>query len=89
MITEFFIDKFFYLFEHLWLKLNIDLSFFAELVDVASSHLDTVINVIKAVQFVMPNGVKLLIPFVFLLIFLRLLICLLWFIVDLFKALKP
>lgn len=82
MIIEFFIDSAFDLFEYLWLKLNIDLSFFAEMIDIASSHLDTISNVLKAVLFIVPSGVIALIPFVFLLVTLRLLFALFWFLAD-------
>ena len=64
MITKLFVDSVFQFIESLLGFLNYDASFFAEFIDIASSHLDTIVNVLKTVLFIVPSGVLTLIPFV-------------------------
>ena len=82
MITQFFIDILFDVFDWLWIKLNINLDFVSELINIASSHLDTVINILKAVTYIIPSGVLALFPFVILLITIRIAFALIWLVLD-------
>ena len=86
MIAEILIDEVFIFIENMLGFLNYDATFFADMIDIASSHLDSIVNILKTVLFIVPSGVLTLIPFVIALIILRICIALFWLLADLWKA---